>query len=68
VKAAENRNFQDPSKTTFLSRNSSKKKKKQEKKKSLGILTGTDFGGPKKGFLKTGIGNLATIDNWQRQL
>jgi len=46
VKAAENRNFQDPSKTTFLGRNSSGKKNRK-KRKSSGILAGTGFWGPK---------------------
>ena len=58
VKAAENRSFQDSSKTMFIWRNSSKKNR--EKKKSSGILAGTGFGGPKNGFLKTGIGNLGS--------
>ena len=52
VNAAENRNFQDPSKITFLERSSSGNNR--EKKKSLGILAGIGFWELKNEFLKTG--------------
>jgi hypothetical protein len=59
VKAAENRNFQDPSKTTFLGRNSSEKKtgKKGNPQESWQERV---FGVQKIEFLKTGVGNLVS--------